>query len=229
MLNTEWKDIINCFSDHYPIDFDRETNIMDEVKSDCTFLNDMPSHAEPHSAIKPSVRITHVSTLVCRGSKMPNSSFVVPTWASHWGIIIDGTLFHLQYQPRDHKIVFTYRPWDEAINSAHRVQQVGTTRLSFDQIRSIGKLHSAGLCWCTGYSLIYNFGNYHLIFWNCQAFAKLFLGLVCEEKDAKFNEWSAGDTTNLVTSSHAIADLIVPLCLPGDVAHSFIQYSHREP
>jgi hypothetical protein len=201
---------------------------MMKVKGDCPFLNDAPSNAESTSTIKPSVRITHVSTLVCRGRKMPDSSFVVPTWASHWGIIIDGTLFHLQYQPKDRRIVFTYRPWDEAINSAHRVQQVGTTRFNFNEIRSIGNLHSTELCLCTGYSLISNFGNYHVIFWNCQTFAKLFLCMMCEEKDAKFDEWSAADTTNLVTSCHAVTDLVVPLCLPGDVTHSIIQYSDRE-
>jgi len=159
---------------------------------------------------------------------MPNSSFVVPTWASHWGIIIDETLFHLQYQPKNRRVVFTYRPWDEAVDSAHRVQQVGTTSLTFDQIRSIGKLHPGELCLYTGYSLIRNFGNYHLIFWNCQTFAKLLLGMVCEEKDAKFDEWSAADTTNLVTLSYAVTELIVPLCLPGDVTYSIIHCSDRE-
>ena len=40
------------------------------------------------------------------------------------------------------------------------------------------------------------FGSYHLIFWNCQIFAKCFLRVITGD-DAVFDQWTSADVTNL--------------------------------
>jgi len=55
-------------------------------------------------------------------------------------------------------------------------------------------------------------GKYHVIFWNCQVFAKLFLELICKEK-VDFGALSAADVTRLVLDLPRFAGLIiVALC-----------------
>ena len=44
------------------------------------------------------------------------------------------------------------------------------------------------------------FGNYHIVFWNCQIFAKCYLRVITGS-DAAFNEWTSADTTNLFLCS----------------------------
>jgi hypothetical protein len=42
-------------------------------------------------------------------------------------------------------------------------------------------------------------GDYHVIFWNCQLFAKIFLKLICHEPEQiNFDAWSTADVARLV-------------------------------
>ena len=44
-------------------------------------------------------------------------------------------------------------------------------------------------------------GDYHVIFWNCQLFAKLLLKLICHEPEQiNFDIWSTADVARLVRS-----------------------------
>ena len=43
-------------------------------------------------------------------------------------------------------------------------------------------------------------GNFHLIFWNCQLFAKIFLQIICEEP-VDFESWTASQITRFVNLS----------------------------
>jgi hypothetical protein len=51
------------------------------------------------------------------------------------------------------------------------------------------------------------FGKYHVIFWNCQIFAKLFLEIICDEKVTS-NELGSADLTRLVLGLLKFARLI---------------------
>jgi hypothetical protein len=46
------------------------------------------------------------------------------------------------------------------------VKEVGQTRFTVQQLRDIG------------YDMIDAFGNYHVVFWNCQMFAKCYLRVI---------------------------------------------------
>ena len=47
-----------------------------------------------------------------------------------------------------------------------------------------------------GAQMIKAFGNYHVVFWNCQMFAKSYLRVITGS-DAAFDQWTSADMTNL--------------------------------
>lgn len=63
------------------------------------------------------------------------------------------------------------------------VKQVGETRFDLFELHIREEIISA-------------FGNYHLVFWNCQMFAKCYLRVITGS-DATFDHWTTADVTNL--------------------------------
>jgi hypothetical protein len=86
------------------------------------------------------VRIAPVSTLVCTGKgSLPGTSYVVPSFAGHWGIIVRRTLFHLQYDSQTRTVTFKWQRWVQTeSDSRHKIVTVGTTKYNTDELNTIG-------------------------------------------------------------------------------------------
>jgi len=89
---------------------------------------------------------------------------------SHWGIIVDDTLYHLVFvvdkkkQPQSVHFTFQKTVGMKIVNQ----RLLGKTKFSHDDLNAIGDL------------LVSNFGTYHRIFWNCQHFVNCFLDIICD-------------------------------------------------
>ena len=71
------------------------------------------------------------------------------------------------------------------------VKQVGETRFDITELIRIGE------------EMISAFGNYHVVFWNCQMFAKCYLRVITGS-DATFSHWTTADVTNLFLCAFVI-------------------------
>jgi hypothetical protein len=134
---------------------------------------------------------------------------LVPEFASHWGIVVQKTdpsdpknkdvwLFHLclvedEEKRRSITLVVDGLVKDDKQLKGKKVAEVGRTRFSIDQITRIGR------------EMIEAFGDYHLIFWNCQMFAKCFLKVISDDNEATFDSWTSADITNLFLCSFIIS------------------------
>jgi hypothetical protein len=86
-----------------------------------------------------SVALTSVSTLVCRGKGISGSSYVVPTFAVHWGVIVRGSLFHLRYDSKNKAVQFNWHTWKSKDGDPrYEVTEVGHTPYSTDDLIEIG-------------------------------------------------------------------------------------------
>lgn len=125
-----------------------------------------------------------------------------PPFASHWGIIIGdpafGGAFLLHLLLRGEGAARCAEFYVTNVKRGSRwlvdaaVQPVGQTKYSIPDLTRIGD------------EMIEVFGNYHLVFWNCQTFAKCYLRVVTGD-DAVFTQWTSADVTNLF-----LCALIVP-------------------
>src|SRR5271169_2883812 len=74
-------------------------------------------------------------------------------------------------------------------------------------------------------------GGYHVIFWNCQVFTKLFLELICRER-VNFRGLAASDMTCLVVDFVKFSELILKtLCafiIPSPIATSKWRKEHQK-
>ena len=125
---------------------------------------------------------------------------LLPEFASHWGIIIQETntkdaknddvwLYHLCLEEGDDGRRSVQLVVDGLVRGDKRlkggkVDEVGRTRFSIPQITRIGHEIDA-------------FGDYHLLFWNCQMFAKCFLRVISDDSGTTFDQWTSADVTNL--------------------------------
>ena len=126
---------------------------------------------------------------------------LVPVFASHWGIVVQKIdpknpknenvwLFHLclvedDGGQRSVKLAVDGLVKDDKQLKGKKVDEVGRTRFSIDEIACIGR------------EMIDAFGDYHLVFWNCQMFAKCLLRVISDDSAATFEEWTSADVTNL--------------------------------
>jgi hypothetical protein len=134
---------------------------------------------------------------------------LVPGFASHWGIVVqkmdpkepkneDVWLFHLclvenQEGRRSVTLAVDGLVKGDKQLQGKKVAEVGQTTLSIDQITRIGR------------EMIDAFGDYHLVFWNCQMFAKCFLGVILNDGEATFDPWTSADVTNLFLCAMVIS------------------------
>jgi hypothetical protein len=74
-----------------------------------------------------SVSLTSLPTLVCRGKgSMPGTSYVVPTFAIHWGVVVRTTLFHLLYYSKSKTVQFNWHTWEPKDgDSRYEITKVG--------------------------------------------------------------------------------------------------------
>lgn len=118
-----------------------------------------------------------------------------PPFAAHWGIVVGdpnreegAELLHLVLRDRKEKRWIDFHSTGVVSESERligaSVTKVGETKFTIWELRKIGR------------KMINAFGNYHLVFWNCQMFAKCYLRVITGS-DAAFAEWTSADVTNL--------------------------------
>jgi len=156
-----------------------------------------------------SVTLLQVSTYVAESKEENAGSAYVypkqPPFASHWGIVVgDPTkrgafLFHLVLRGDGAIRRVEFRASN--VNSKSEwilgasVKPVGQTNYSIQELTRIGE------------EMIETFGSYHVIFWNCQMFAKCYLHIITGD-DTVFTQWTSADVTNLF-----LCALVVPMPL----------------
>jgi len=140
---------------------------------------------------------TYVHQLDKTAGTLGSSAIVVPPFACHWGIVVgppeSQRLFHLLFvedvarEVKNSKVEETYIRFHDT--SLYRplanTKYVGQTCYGTDQLNALGK------------AMIREFGNYHRVFWNCKTFAKCYLRVITGDNEAKFDCWTAADTSRL--------------------------------
>jgi len=174
------------------------------------------------------IQVVPVHTFVLQGHSKDvrlSKGILVPSFASHWGVVIGEpdalTLYHLVFdhdaqvpdeaipdtiRGKIRTVKFHYMPWENNSNKyGGRISPVGETKFSHEERIKIGFppfVLSNGTDVFQGKKMIDAFGDYHRVFWNCQTFAKCYLQVICdEEASAKFDAWTASDTSNMVLTT----------------------------
>ena len=157
--------------------------------------------AQRRTGDRRKIGLVPVHTYVHQATKalIPGTSpcIAVPAFASHWGIVVgEGNhqkLFHLVFVDdmdgdgsssavENQKIRF--HMW-EPFKPPPDIKHVGNTHYSIEELEALGD------------AMIHEFGSYHKVFWNCQAFAKCYLRVVTGDIAAKFDDWTSADTSRL--------------------------------
>lgn len=139
---------------------------------------------------------------------MPGTSYLVPSFAVHWGLVIRHSLFHLRYFPDVpvKKVRFVLSLWEEDMKKeGHELRVIGSTHYNTDQLVEIGiQLLVSNILTYKGKALVDGFGDYHKLFWNCQTFAKIFLSKICNNPNAEFPHFTSSEVTQLVRHPHSV-------------------------
>jgi hypothetical protein len=126
--------LLSSLASRFSVDSNEQAHLQDDCK-----LSESERGGHSHPGTAQAVGIAKVSTLVCTGkSALPGASYVVPTFAVHWGIIVRRTLFHLRYNSQTRSVKFSWQPWDVESDSRHKVDSVGTTKYNTDDLIHIG-------------------------------------------------------------------------------------------
>jgi hypothetical protein len=190
------------------------------------FFKPLTSEEESHliqeytlktNAIVPQCGATHsespVFTMVCRG-KIHGTRFHVPSFADHWGIVVNNTLYHLIYHWKEKRSEFTWEKWDKKDSPKVNLRKVGTTHYTHEEISSIG-IHPTAVLYTSiailtsGNAMFSVFGPYHLKVWNCQIFAKIFLKAICVEEGVEFNSLTMPDATRVVQNKQSSREFLI--------------------
>jgi hypothetical protein len=143
------------------------------------------------------VNILPVSSYVTQAKPSAGYSNVVPNLPpfAHWGIVVGvptkkrtAFLLHLILdEDEDGNRAVEFAMTNVGLESRSIkggvVERVGETRFSVPELVSIGV------------EMIEAFGNFHIVFWNCQLFAKCYLRVVTGS-DTAFSQWTSADVTN---------------------------------
>jgi hypothetical protein len=115
--------------------------IVDEA-GETRLLDSLPFNSLSSDQPETLVSVAQVRSLVGRGKgSMPGTSYLVPSFAVHWGLVIRDSIFHLRYFPNvpEKRVRFVWGPWEEDMKKkGHEVQVIGTTRYTTDQLIAIG-------------------------------------------------------------------------------------------
>jgi hypothetical protein len=131
--DTETK-VLHSLVSRFSVDTEEQIRLGDSCKLSAEERVGRPN---PHAA---SVGIAQVSTLVCTGKGgFPGTSYVVPPFAVHWGIIVRRFLFHLRYNSENKTVKFRVQEWEQPKEgSKHKVDVVGSTKYNGDELYVIG-------------------------------------------------------------------------------------------
>jgi hypothetical protein len=168
----------------------------------------LSKHREAVDGTLGPINLFSVSSYVTQAKRgLPGFSNLVPNlppFAAHWGIVVgdpvkverNAYLLHLVLEEDDagcHRMEFAMMNVGSESNAIKggEVKQVGHTRFNIDELTRIGG------------EMIKAFGNYHLVFWNCQMFAKCYLRVITGS-DAAFSHWTSADVTNLFLCAFVI-------------------------
>jgi len=131
--------------------------------------------SSPHT-----IRLAPIRTYIQDGKSFASGEFpgvVAPAFASHWGVLVGRTLYHLVFQnSTDANLDFSRegKPIKFAcVLASKKITEtpiVGETYYDHEMLITVGE------------ALIDAFGNYHRLFWNCQVFADCFLYLITNGK-----------------------------------------------
>ena len=97
-----------------------------------------PTPQTPESAA--TVGISTVSTFI---AKKNFQNFAVPSFATHWGVVVDfrnppkKVLYHILFEPECREIIFSQTSWMSKW-STHNIIPVGTTLYGMAEINGIG-------------------------------------------------------------------------------------------
>jgi hypothetical protein len=166
----------------------RAQEIVQKVSSNHTADAD----AIPVNILPVSSYVTQAKTSAGYSNVVPN----LPPFAAHWGIVVGvptkkrtALLLHLVLEEdedgnRDIEFAMNNVGLESRSSKGAVVERVGETRFSVPELLRIGV------------EMIEAFGNYHIVFWNCQMFAKCYLRVITGS-DAAFSHWTSADVTTL--------------------------------
>ena len=135
--------------------------------------------SSPHT-----IRLAPVRTYIQDGKSFASGVFpgvVAPAFASHWGVLVGRTLYHLVFQnSADASLALSDSSQEGkpiklacVLTSKNKISEtpiIGETNYDHETLITVGE------------ALIDAFGNYHRLFWNCQVFADCFLYLITNGK-----------------------------------------------
>jgi hypothetical protein len=128
--------LLNSLASRFSIDTEEQARLGETCR--LLEVERVPGVRPINSSVQ--VGIAQVSTLVCTGKgSFPGSSYIVPPFAVHWGVVVRRTLFHLRYNSKQKTVKFCWQLWDQTQNGPrHKIDLVGTTTYNTDEIITIG-------------------------------------------------------------------------------------------
>jgi hypothetical protein len=133
--DTETK-LLNSLASRFSIDTHEQANLEEACR--LLEVERVPGMNSVTASVQ--VGLAQVSTLVCTGkSSLPGSSYIVPPFAVHWGVVVGRVLFHLRYNSKQKMVKFCVQLWDQTQDaSRHKLDLVGTTKYNTDELITIG-------------------------------------------------------------------------------------------
>lgn len=181
-----------------------DSSILELSTSRVDEIVDKLSKRIPQSAAKAqAVQIATVSTYIV-DHKFKDSGFMctappvtLPAYACHWGVVVEDwvgeipsqTLYHLVLHDGRNtddgvrRVEFHFTPL-ESTKSRGMITKAGTTRYNHAELHTLGKI------------MIKEFGDYHLVFWNCQIFAECYLRVITDS-NIGFSQSSLAQVANI--------------------------------
>jgi hypothetical protein len=168
-------------------DIYRRMRILMEIDEEAILQQVLPSVPKmPQNGRQWDVEIYDVKSYVMAGNTSRSGPFrkvVVPAFASHWAVVIDGFIYHLVFardQDAELESNDSSREGAEICFRMRNLVKRGKTEID-GEATLVGKTRfHPGILTEIGERLVDAFGDYHRLFWNCQTFAKLFLHIVTE-------------------------------------------------
>ena len=153
-------------------------DIIEKAQTHCPVLEELSPR---------TIRLVEVKTYIQSVKTFDAGTFpgiAVPPFASHWGVVVDGLLYHLTFsrnpaEVRNESSLKDFarhgKPIEFTVTRAKKdmldkSESVGVTKFGSRELIEIGD------------ALIEAFGNYHRLFWNCQVFADCFLELITGQR-----------------------------------------------
>ena len=118
--------------------------MISEDTQNALFIKSAGQLANIRELERPStIGISKVSTFIAKKSF---SSFVVPPFAVHWGVVVDFSsrryLYHLVFMVETREVYFQAISWESHLTK-HSVIPVGTTLYGMEEVDQIGNKFTA--------------------------------------------------------------------------------------